>query len=559
MDINRRRFIKDLAVTTAATALFPNILNAGFFSSGDKPNILLILNDDMGYSDLGCYGGEVQTPNLDSLAANGLRYTQFYNTARCCPSRASLLTGLYPQQAGIGHMQNDDELDGYRGNLSHNAVTIAEALKNGGYATYMTGKWHIAKTKDNWPYRRGFDDYYGMITGAANYFQPRIARNDEYIVPEGDDYYFTDAITDESVRQIREHSEKQSDKPFFQYVAYNAPHWPLHALPEDIAKYKGQYDAGWDQIRLERRKRMIDMGILHEEWKLTDRDSRVPSWEEAENKEWQARRMEVYAAQIDRMDQGIGRILKTLKNTGQWENTLIVFLADNGGCAELIKEDWENWMVPYIATDKTRDGHDVRFGNNPDIMPGAEDTYQSYGIGWANVSNTPFRLYKHWIHEGGISTPFIAHWPAGIKAKNELRHQPAQLPDVMATFLDVADVEYPTTYNGNEIKPAEGFSMTPIFKNKPHGRDVLYWEHEGNKAVRKGKWKLVRKYPGEWELYDIEADRTETNNVVKDHPDTVRELTALYEQWADRCDVVPWNELLELRKKKREERKNKNK
>ena len=562
MDINRRRFIKELAVTTAATALFPNILNAEFFRNKEKPNILLILNDDMGYSDLGCYGGEVKTPNLDLLAANGLRYTQFYNTARCCPSRASLLTGLYPQQVGVGLMMDDDGLEGYRGNLSSNAVTIAEALKNGGYATYMTGKWHISlsmkKRNDNWPCQRGFDDYYGIITGAANYFQPRtLTRNNEQFIPEDDNYYFTDAISDESVRQIREHAEKQSDKPFFQYVAYTAPHWPLHALPEDIAKYKGRYDAGWDQLRRERRQRMIDMGILHENWELTERDSRVPPWEEAEHKEWQARRMEVYAAQIDRMDQGIGRILQTLKDTGQWENTLIIFLADNGGCAEVIKERWKSWAPPIIATEKTRDGREVQFGNIPDIMPGGEDTYQSYGIPWANVSNTPFRLYKHWIHEGGISTPFIAHWPAGIRAKNELRHQPAQLPDLMTTFLDIAGVEYPETYNGHKIKPPEGFSMTPTFKDKPHSRDVLYWEHEGNKAVRKGKWKLVRKYPGDWELYDIEADRTETNNIVKDHPEIVREFVGLYEKWADRCEVVPWDEVRALRKKRWEERKNK--
>lgn len=564
MNINRRQFIKDLAVTATATALFPELVNAGLFRNANRPNILLILNDDMGYSDLGCYGGEVQTPNLDSLAANGLRYTQFYNTARCCPSRASLLTGLYPQQAGVGHMMDDDQLDGYRGNLSFNAVTIAEALKNGGYATYMTGKWHVArsviKNKENWPYKRGFDDYYGIITGAANYYQPRtLTRNNERIMPEGEDYYFTDAITNESIRQIREHAEKQSDQPFFQYIAYTAPHWPLHAFPEDIAKYKGRFDAGWDQLRRERRQRMIDMGILRDDWELTTRDSRVPPWEEAENKEWQARRMEVYAAQIDRMDQGIGRILQTLKDTGQWENTLIVFLADNGGCAEIVKPHWKNWMVPIIATAKTRDGRDIQFGNVPGLMPGGEETYQSYGIGWANVSNTPFRLYKHWIHEGGISTPFIVHWPAGIRAKNELRYQPAQLPDVMATFLDVANVEYPETYNGYKIKPLEGFSLKPTFRNKPHKREVLYWEHEGNKAIRKGKWKLVRKYPGEWELYDMEADRTETNNIIKDHPETAGELAELYEQWAARCDVMPWTELQELRKKRREEKKNKSK
>ncbi|NOX97135.1 MAG: sulfatase-like hydrolase/transferase [Nitrospirae bacterium] len=523
-----------------------------------KPNIILILNDDMGYSDLGCYGGEVQTPNLDSLAANGLRYTQFYNTARCCPSRASLLTGLYPHQADVGHMTEDDGVDGYLGNLNPNTVTIAEGLKRGGYATYMSGKWHVTHfvngPKDNWPCQRGFDKYYGILTGAANYHQPRtLTRNNERIEPEDEDYFLTDVISDEAIRQIREHTEKHSHRPFFQYVAYTAPHWPLHAHPGDIAKYKGRYDAGWDQLRQERLQRMIEMGIIHRSWKLTERDPCVPRWEEADHKDWQVRRMEVYAAQIDRMDQGIGRILQALKDSGQSDNTLIVFLSDNGGCAEEIEKDWQEWITrggEQIGTSKTRAGHDVQYGNDPTIMPGGEETYQSYGVPWANVSNTPFRLYKHWVHEGGIATPLIVHWPGGIPAKGELRRQPAQLPDIMATFLDLAGVEYPSAYNGQEVKPLEGFSLAPTFANGPPPREVLYWEHEGNKAVRKGKWKLVCKYPEDWELYDMEAGRTETKNIAADHPGIVKELADLYEQWARRCKVMPWDKLLELRKQK---------
>lgn len=528
--------------------------------SQKKPNILPILNDDMGYSDIGCYGGEVQTPNLDTLAANGLRYTQFYNTARCCPSRASLLTGLYPHQADVGHMTRDDGIDGYLGDLNRNTVTIAEVLKAGGYATYMSGKWHVTRFLEgpthNWPCQRGFDDFYGIIAGAASYFYPRtLTRNNERIEPEGDDYYFTDAISDEAVRQIREHSEREQDKPFFQYVAYTAPHWPLHAHPEDIARYQGRFDIGWDQLRQERLQRLIEMGILGETWRLTKRDPRVSPWEETPNKAWQARRMEVYAAQIDRMDQGIGHILQALKDTGQWENTLIVFLSDNGGCAEELDwdEDFKNLAVngkEPIGTAKTRDGRDVQYQNTPGLMPGAEETYQSYGIPWANVSNTPFRLYKHWVHEGGIATPFIVHWPAGIAAGGELRHQPAQLPDIMATFLDVAGIDYPTTYNDCDIKPLEGFSMTPTFANAPHRREVLYWEHEGNKAVRKDKWKLVCKYPGDWELYDIAADRTELHDVSDKYPHVVSELSALYEQWATRCNVVSWQTITEIRQQR---------
>jgi arylsulfatase A-like enzyme len=524
----------------------------------NKPNILLILNDDMGYSDLGCYGGEVETPNLDSLAAGGLRYTQFYNTARCCPSRASLLTGLHPHQADIGHMMDSDGIDGYLGDLSQESVTIAEALKTGGYATYMCGKWHVTRfvdgPKHNWPCQRGFDDFYGIITGAANYFQPRtLTRNNERIDPEGDDYFFTDAISDEAVRQIREHSQSSEAKPFFQYVAYTAPHWPLHAHPEDIANYQGRFAAGWDELRHQRRERMIQMGIIDEHWRLSERDPKVGLWEDEEQKTWQTQRMEVYAAQIDRMDQGIGRILAALKETGQWENTLIVFLADNGGCAEELGPNTGQWIAngwEQVGSIKTRDGRDVRFGNSPDIIPGGEDTYSSYGIPWANVSNTPFRLYKHWVHEGGISTPFIAHWPEGIEARGELRHQPAQLPDIMATFLDLAGADYPTQYEGRRIQPLEGFSMTPTFADNPPTRPVLYWEHEGNKAVRKGKWKLVCRFPNPWELYDIEADRTELHELAPENPDVVQELSKLYDDWASRCGVTTWEELLQHRKAK---------
>lgn len=523
------------------------------------PNIILILNDDMGYSDLGCYGGEIHTPNLDSLAARGLRYTQFYNTARCCPSRASLLTGLYPHQADVGHMMNDDGIDGYLGDLNPNTVTIAEALKLGGYATYMSGKWHVTRhvdgPKHNWPLQRGFDDYYGIITGAANYYSPRtLTRNNERIQPKGANYFLTDAISDEACRQIREHALQAKIKPFFQYVAYTAPHWPLHAHQEDIAKYSGRFDAGWDVLREQRLRRMIDMGIIHENWKLSKRDPSVSPWKDETQRQWQARRMEVYAAQVDRMDQGIGRILRTLQETGQWENTLIVFLSDNGGCAEEIGDIGDAIASGFeqLGTRKTREGREVRFGNHPDIIPGDESTYCSYGIPWANVSNTPFRRYKHWVHEGGIATPFIVHWPAGISEQGALRHQPAQLPDVMATFLDITGVAYPAKYNGKNIKALEGFNMVPTFKNHPHGRDVLYWEHEGNKAVRKGRWKLVCQYPGDWELYDMEAGRTELNDLAAIHPDIVRELDAQYKKWAERCQVTPWKKMLEIQQRRRQ-------
>jgi len=537
-------------------------------SQNKQPNIVLILNDDMGFSDLGCYGGEIHSPNLDQLASGGLRFTQFYNTARCCPSRASLLTGLHPHQTGVGHMMSDDGLEGYRGDLNQECVTIADVVRSAGYSTYMSGKWHISRhigpdgPKHSWPLQRGFDEFYGIITGAANFWKPRtLTRNNEQLdledLPEG--YFLTDAISDQTVDYIQQHHQTKPDTSFFTYVAYTAPHWPLHAHQEDIDKYTGRFDRGWDILREQRLQRMQQMGLIDPSWLLSDRDQSQPPWEEAEFKEWNRRRMEVYAAQIDRMDQGIGRIIKALEETGQLDNTLIMFLADNGGCAEelggppalgkarLLEENTD------IATSLTSDGQPVYHGNDPNIMPGPETTYQSYGVPWANLSNTPFREYKHWVHEGGISTPLIVHWPDGVKAKGEIRHQPSQLPDIMATCLEVVSAEYPIEHDGNQILSLEGNSLVPIFSNQGqgNGKEALYWEHEGNCAVRQGKWKLVTKYPKEWELYDIEADRTELNDLSNQYPDVVAELSGLYQAWASRCSVEPWTQIIEGRKERR--------
>ena len=525
---------------------------AGADSDRGQPNIILILNDDMGFSDLGCYGGEIATPNLDRLAAGGLRFSQFYNTARCCPSRASLLTGLYPHQADIGHMMDDDGVDGYTGDLNSDTLTIAEALGEAGYRAYMSGKWHLTRhvdgPKHNWPCQRGFDTFFGIITGACSYYHPStLTRNNERIDTPPGEFFLTDAISDEAADQLRRHAETHPDTPFFQYVAYTAPHWPLHAHPEDIERYRGRFDRGWDTLRAERLERLLETGLIHPNWRLTPRDPSQPAWQEVGHKGWQAARMETYAAQIERMDRGIGRILEALEETGQRERTLILFLADNGGCAEEIEADRAGWLTAQNAHAETRDGRKVQFGNDPEIRPGGEDTYQSYGVPWANVSNTPFREYKHWVHEGGIATPLIAHWPQGICKLGGLRHEPAQLPDIMATCLDLAGADYPTSYRGRDIPPHEGYSLAPMFEGDAFSREVLYWEHEGNRAVRKGRWKLVNKYPGDWELYDIDLDRTELNDLSADHPEVVEELEALYQAWADRCSVIPWDELLALR------------
>ena len=522
-----------------------------------RPNVVLILNDDMGYSDIGCYGGEIDTPNLDRLAANGVRFSQFYNTARCSPSRASMLTGLHPHQTGVGILTYDSGPEGYAGNLNHRCVTIAQVLKRSGYRTYMSGKWHVAsslkKPTDTWPLQRGFDEFYGTIIGAGSFYDPNTLTrgndNVEHEAKEDESFFYTDAISDQAVRYIDAHGADHAGKPFFAYVAYTAPHWPLHAHDADIAKYKGRFDKGWDQLREERLERLVQSGILDAHWKLSGRDPSQPPWTHAEHKAWLLRCMEVYAAQVDRMDQGIGRIIESLQRTGQLDNTVVIFLADNGACAEDIPENVtidELVEKLMIARSHTRKGEPVHFGNDPGRMPGPENTYQSYGTAWANLSNTPFRLYKHWTHEGGIATPLIAHWPAGLKDRGAIRHTPGYLPDIMATIVDLTGAHYPDTFEGHAIEPIEGTSLVRVLQGQEIDRPPMFWEHEGNAAVRVGKWKLVRNYPGPWELYDLEADRTELHDVAAMHPDRVREMSAAYEAWAKRCGVIPRERIVAL-------------
>ncbi|MEI7730347.1 MAG: arylsulfatase [Verrucomicrobiota bacterium] len=531
-----------------------------------RPNFIVILSDDMGYSDLGCYGSEIQTPNLDQLAAGGVRFTQFYNTARCCPTRASLLTGLYPHQAGVGHMIEDKGLEGYQGQLNQKCRTIAEVLRPAHYRTYAVGKWHVSLNlkgdgpKYNWPLQRGFDRYYGTITGAGSYFDPGTLVRDNTPVSALSDpdyrpalFYYTDAITDHAVRFITEHQRDHASEPFFLYVAYTAAHWPLHAKNSDIAKYKGRYDGGYTPIRQARFERAKQLGLIQPTWDLSPQ---AGDWEAATNQAWEARCMEVYAAMIDSMDQGIGRIVATLRKQGQLENTLVVFLQDNGGCAETIGRNAgpkrpDKPTLPVIPPEairldvrptQTRAGMPMLRG--PENMPGPEDTFIAYGKAWANVSNTPFREYKHWVHEGGISTPLIAHWPRGIATAltNKLVHTPAHLVDIMATCVDLAQADYPAEVAGQKVRPMEGVSLRPLLEDKPLVRpNPLYWEHEGNRAIRIGAWKLVAKGPaGKWELYDMNADRTEMHDLAAEQPERVRELMAQWEAWAKRAQVLPW-------------------
>jgi arylsulfatase A-like enzyme len=495
----------------------------------------------MGISDLGCYGSEIDTPNLDRLASGGVRFTQMYNTARCCPTRASLLTGLYPHQAGIGRMVTDLQRPSYRGFLDTDCVTIAEVLKSAGYRTLMSGKWHVGERRPHWPVDRGFDRFYGLVSGASNYFSldpgRTMALDSALAVPEGDDFYFTDAFTDYATRFI---DDRSPDQPFFLYLAYTAPHWPLHAPEVEIRKYQEVYREGWDAVRARRHRRMLEMGLVQDSWGLSPRDPDVPAWENEPEKEWQARRMAVYAAQIDRMDQGIGRVLRKIREIGEEENTLVLFLADNGGCAEPIEANFRNLQGKV----RTVGDQVVNYGNLPSILPGPATTFQSYGRGWANVSNTPLRLYKSIVHEGGIATPLIASWPSVIPGGNRLEQQVGHVIDLMPTCLDACRARYPEEYAGHRILPAEGISLLPALRaGKKTTRKALFWEHFGNRAVRSGDWKLVAQKSHGWELYNLREDRTELNNLASRHPDRVAGLNGLYEAWAERCEVLTEEEL----------------
>jgi len=539
---------------------------SGFAYGQSRPNVIIVMADDMGWSDIGCYGSEIETPNLDRLAKNGLRFTQFYNTGRCCPTRASLLTGTYPHQAGIGHMMNDTGLPGYKGDLGTDVQTIAEVLKPAKYSTYLSGKWHVTpkvtpgSSQHNWPRQRGFDRFYGTIHGAGSFFDPNsLTRGNTLISPYADKeyepevFYYTDAINDHATRFINEH---KGDDPFFLYVAHTAPHWPMHALPEDMEKYKGRYDEGWEVIRQARYQRQLEMGLIDPKWKLSPRDAEA--WKDAKNKEWEIRLMEAYAAMVDRLDQGLGKVIGALEKRKMLDNTLIMFIADNGGCAEGMgrkegiqyKDSDPEILKPMKATDlqmdmipkRTRDGVVMKQGT--EVMTGGADTYHGYGKAWANVSNTPFREYKHWVHEGGISTPLVAHWPKGISAKlrGKFEHQPAHLIDLMATCVDLAQADYPKEVKGQKIVPMQGVSLKPTFSGKAIKReDPIYWEHEGNRAIRIGKWKLVAKGAnGAWQLYDLKEDRSELNDLSEKHSDRAKEMADQWEAWAIEAKAKPW-------------------
>ena len=525
--------------------VFCSLANDQAFGN-QPPNIILMMVDDMGFSDLGCYGGEIDTPQIDRLAAGGVRFSQFYNSARCCPTRATLMTGLHPHQAGIGEMTNtptkvrDDRVAAYQGYLNTSCVTIAEVLRDQGYATMMTGKWHLGfHDRSRWPLQRGFEKYYGCIPGATRFFYPEHPRgitegNTAIEQPKSttdEPFYTTDAFTDHAIRFIDEHKQS-ADEPFFLYLAYTAPHWPLQAFEDDIAKYRGRYKIGWDELRQQRYQRQIDLGLISAEWKLSERPKSIPAWDTLGKKKQDEMdlKMAVYAAMVDRVDQNVGKLIDHLKAKGIFDDTLIIFLSDNGACAE---------------------GGVLGRGNFLDVKKRNLQGANSYGEAWANASSTPFRLYKHYAHEGGSATPFFMHWPAGIANQADWYRSPGQLIDIMPTILDVASADYPTTYQGNDIVPLSGISLRPAFGGEPLARGEAFCiEHTGNAFLREGKWKLVgdsvvgrRKNRAnnskKWELYDMEADRTELRDLASSMPDKLNEFRSMWRAWAKSSKVLP--------------------
>jgi len=534
-------FLRIVLFTTLSLACF-------FLQAKSSPNIIIILVDDMGFSDIGSYGGEIETPNLDALARGGVRYSDFYNASRCCPTRASLMTGLHPHVTGIGHMTNPpgtrkhdygEDFPNYRGFLNRECVTLAELLGSAGYSSYLAGKWHLGGShKSLWPLQRGFDRFYGCVAGSTRFFSPDTDQREGRGIYSGNQpvrkvtsttdraYYTTDAFTDHAIRFIKEGDKK---KPFFLYLSYTAPHWPHQAHEEDIDKYRGKYLKGWDVLRKERHQRQIQLGLFEKEQRLSPRDEKVPAWStlDLEKKKEMDLRMAVYAAMIDCIDQNVGKLLHVLKKREQFENTMILFLTDNGACAE---------------------GAVLGRGEIHDIDKRNLETNNNYGAAWANLSSTPFRLYKHFTHEGGSATPFFIHWPSGIKPQKKWYRSQAQLLDVFPTLLEVCGVKYPESFEDRKLSPLRGISLSPSFLGKPLERSKpMFSEHENNAFMIDGKWKLVGKGVSspkgpeieKWELYNLKEDRTELNNLALIKKDRLQSMAKAWHDWALQDKVYP--------------------
>lgn len=524
----------------------------------ERPNFLVILADDMGFADIGSYGAEIPTPNLDALAARGVRFSQAYNYARCCPSRAALLTGLHPHRAGVGHMVQDGGTSSYRGYLGPECPTVAESLRAAGYATWMAGKWHVggnvlAHRPETWrpgsdrqpgPLDRGFDRFYGTLCGAGSfYLPPTLMDQNQFVTSVSEDYYYTDELGHRAAAFATE--AKAAGKPFFGYLAFTAPHWPLHAPADEVARFRGRYREGWTKLRQHRHETLKAQGILSAKWAISPADAGVENWREhsTQRRDWEDNRMAVYAAMISRMDAAIGEVVAALKANGQYENTVVMFLSDNGGCAEFLRESGghvERYGLPM------RDGRPTPVGDRPDLAPGPEASFMAVGRSWANASNSPFRFYKKWIHEGGIATPLIISGP-GVEpaAQGSIQHEPVTLLDLAPTILELARSKSLREIRGHSAPALDGESLVSLLAGHRGWRrgKPLIWEHEGNRAIRIGQWKLVAEHHGPWELYDMVNDRTELHDVANSHPGLARSLSAQWDDWSASLGVIGWDEL----------------
>jgi len=486
-----------------------------------RPNILIILCDDLGYSDLGCYGSEIRTPNLDALARDGVRFTQFHNTSKCWTTRATLLTGRYWQAAAPNKF------------IKATVPTIPELLRDAGYRTFMSGKWHLSpghyKVREHLPAARGFVNYFGTLHGATSFYDPfTLTRGFEPIrAPRDGKFYYTDAISDDATGNLREHSRNHADQPFFMYVAYTAPHWPMHALPEDIARYRGVYDEGWQGLREKRFAEMKRLGVIPANATLTPPNAKAKDWDQVD-RDWEASRMEVYAAMIDRMDQGIGRIVKALRETGQLEDTLILFMSDNGASPENIGT--RNGVGCLGGAAQTREGEAIQVGYGPGVKPGPEATFQGYGPSWANASCTPFLWWKATSHEGGVATPFIAHWPKGIRERGAINTRDfAHLIDLLPTCLAAANVK-PTV-------PMDGVSLLPTLRENQAVPARAVFNEFGNKGfMREGDWKItssnVKK--GQWQLFNLGDDPVELKDVSGKERQRFTRMKQAFTEWRER-------------------------
>ncbi|MBQ9462720.1 MAG: arylsulfatase [Bacteroidales bacterium] len=525
--------MKRIGRGAALAAMSPLVAACGAFtgSQAPRPNILVILADDMGYSDIGCYGGEVRTPNIDSLAVRGVKWAQFYNNARSCPSRAALMTGLYPHETGVGWMSVADlQYPQYQGFLNDECVTVADVLSSAGYETFLAGKWHLSSDRQNtgrisrnWPLHRGFNHFWGIANGFSDYYDVLLNDGDSTFRSDSPGFYLTDAIADHACSFIGEHDFRSG--PMFMYLAFTAPHYPLQAPAEVYRKYEEVYSKGWDRIREERFERQKALGLFNQDTELSPRADGLPAWDdipEVEKHDY-AMRMAIYAAQIEIMDAGIGRVVDALRSSGQLENTVIFFMSDNGASAE----------IKSTGVSK--------------LIDGGPDTFESYMPVWANASDTPFKMFKHYTYEGGICSPLIVSWPASIPPRDGYIRDWGHFVDIMPTCVELAGARYPAEHNGHKIKPMRGTSLVPWFREGGTSRRGMYfWEHEGNIAVRDGKWKLVNHMemgnefdPSALRLYNISDDPTEMHDLASRYPARVRRMWNAWKRWAADADVLP--------------------